>query len=263
MLENAAVLTIAGSDSGGGSGVQADLKTFSACSVFGTSVITAITAQNLEGVWAIHGIGPKIVAAQMRAVLEGYPIKALKTGMMFSGSIIDAVAAILADYPRLPLILDPVFVATSGVRLIRPRAIRVLIEKLFPLASLITPNLPEAEYLLQRKIINRDAMRNAAQALFNSFGVPVLLKGGHLSTQADDILCDAQGQEIFSVEFVKGVNSHGSGCTYAAAIAAFLARGESLRQAVALAKAYVSGTLKNALLLSPGKRVMDHFWRFK
>jgi len=261
MLENAAVLTVAGSDSGGGAGIQADIKTFSACGVFGTSVITAITAQNLDGVRAIQGISPKIVAAQMRAVLEGYPVKALKTGMLFSGAIIESVAAVLADYPSLPLVLDPVFTATSGSRLIKPRAIRVLVEKLFPLAFLITPNLPEAEYLLQRKIVNRDAMWNAAHDLFDKFGVPVLLKGGHLSTAADDILCDARGQEIFAAEFVKGVNSHGSGCTYAAAIAAFLARGENLRSAIALAKTYVSGSLQNALELSPGVRVMNHFWK--
>jgi hydroxymethylpyrimidine/phosphomethylpyrimidine kinase len=261
MVENAAVLTVAGSDSGGGAGIQADIKTFSACQVFGTAVITAVTAQNLEGVRAIQGINPEIVTAQMRAVLEGYPIKALKTGMLFSAAIIEAVAAVLVDYPSLPLVVDPVFAATSGSRLIKPRAIRVLIEKLFPLASLITPNLPEAEFLLQRKIINRDAMQDAAQALFHSFGVPVLLKGGHLSTSADDILCDFQGEKIYTAEFVKNVNSHGSGCTYAAAIAAFLAHGENLRSAIALAKAYVSGTLQNALLLSSGVRVINHFWQ--
>jgi hydroxymethylpyrimidine kinase/phosphomethylpyrimidine kinase len=261
MLENTVVLTVAGSDSGGGAGIQADIKTFSACGVYAASVITAITAQNLEGVRAIQGIKPEIITAQIRAVLEGFPIKALKTGMLFSAAIIEAVAVVLADYPRLPLVLDPVFAATSGARLIRPSAIRVLAEKLFPLALLITPNLPEAEYLLKRKISNQDAMPAAAQALFAEFGVPVLLKGGHLSTQADDILCDAQGQEIFAAEFVKNVNSHGSGCTYAAAIAAFLARGEKLRPAVALAKAYVSGTLQNAHYLSPGVRVINHFFR--
>jgi hydroxymethylpyrimidine/phosphomethylpyrimidine kinase len=261
MVENAVVLTVAGSDSGGGAGIQADIKTFSACGVYAASVITAITAQNLEGVRAIQGIKAEIVAAQMRAVLEGYPVKALKTGMLFSGAIIEAVAAVLADYPGLPLVVDPVFAATSGARLIRPRAIRVLIEKLFPLASLITPNLPEAEYLLQRKITNQDTMQNAAQAFFQRFGVPVLLKGGHLSTSADDILCDTDGQKIFTAEFVKGVNSHGSGCTYAAAIAAFLARGENLRSAVAQAKIFVSSSLQNALELSPGVRVINHFFR--
>lgn len=261
MLENVAVLTVAGSDSGGGAGIQADIKTFSACGVFGTSVITVITAQNLEGVRAIQGIKPEIVAAQMRAVLEGYPVKALKTGMLFSAAIIEAVAAVLADYPRLPLVLDPVFAATSGARLIRPSAIRVLAEKLFPLAFLITPNLPEAEYLLQRKIADRDAMRNAAQALFHRFGVPVLLKGGHLVTQADDILCDAQGQEIFTAEFVNGVNSHGSGCTYAAAIAAYLVRGSDLRSAVDQAKAFITASLLQAHELFPGTRVINHFFR--
>lgn len=261
MLENVAVLTVAGSDSGGGAGIQADIKTFSACGVYAASVITAITAQNLEGVRAIQGVKAEIVAAQMRAVLEGYPVKALKTGMLFSAAIIEAVAAVLADYPRLPLVLDPVFAATSGARLIRPRAIRVLVEKLFPLADLITPNLPEAEFLLHKKIIDRDAMRDAAQVLFARFAVPVLLKGGHLLAGADDILCDARGQEIFTAEFVKNVNSHGSGCTYAAAIAAFLARGSDLRSAVGQAKAFITASLRQAHALRPGTRVINHFFR--
>ena len=261
MLKNVAALTIAGSDSGGGAGIQADINTFSACGVYAASVITAVTAQNLEGVRAIQGIKAEMVAAQMRAVLEGYPVKALKTGMLFSAAIIEVVAAVLADYPRLPLVLDPVFAATSGARLIRPRAIRLLVEKLFPLASLITPNLPEAEYLLQRKIVDHDAMQDAAQVLFARFGVPVLLKGGHLPPQANDILCDSQGQKVFAAEYIENVNSHGSGCTYAAAIAAFLARGSDLRSAVGQAKAFITASLRQARELRPGTRVINHFFR--
>jgi hydroxymethylpyrimidine/phosphomethylpyrimidine kinase len=259
MIENCAALTIAGSDSGGGAGIQADLKTFSALGVFGTSVITAITAQNLSGVFAVQAIDPEVVQKQLQAVLEGYPIKAIKTGMLFSAEIIEVIAQILSNYRMIPLVIDPVFAATSGSNLIRDDAVRHLQEKLFPLAKLITPNIPEAEILLEEKIKNRLDLEQAANKLFERFKVAVLMKGGHLPDMAVDILVDAEGIELFESKLVRGVNNHGSGCTLASAIAAALAKGESLGQAVKTAKTYITEALKNSLQLSPGLRVINHF----
>ncbi len=259
MIENCAALTIAGSDSGGGAGIQADLKTFSALGVFGTSVITAITAQNLSGVTAVQAIDPEVVQKQLQAVLEGFPIKAIKTGMLFSVEIIAVIAQTLSNYRMIPLVIDPVLAATSGRKLIRDDAARHLQEKLFPLAVLITPNIPEAEILLGEKLKSPQDLEQAARKLFERFNVPVLMKGGHLPDMAVDILVDAGGLEPFASELIRGVNNHGSGCTLASAIAAALAKGESLRQAVKTAKTYITEALKNSLLLSPGLRVINHF----
>lgn len=283
MQKNIVALTIAGSDSGGGAGIQADIKTFSALGVYGASVITAVTAQNLEGVRAIQGIKPEIVAAEMRAVLEGYPVRALKTGMLYSAAIIEAVAAVLGDYPGLPLVVDPVFAATSGGRLIKPRAIRTLCERLFPLAALVTPNLPEAEFLCSGPIRSLAHLREAGELLHDYYGVPFLMKGGHLpgvavreaaspgaataqealfpGGTAVDLLLDEHGAKYYKNGFVRHVNSHGSGCTFSAAITAGLARGLELRRAVALAKEFITASLSRSHELRPGTRVIDHFFR--
>ncbi|MCJ7524162.1 MAG: bifunctional hydroxymethylpyrimidine kinase/phosphomethylpyrimidine kinase [Candidatus Aminicenantes bacterium] len=260
MKKNIVALTVAGSDSGGGAGIQADIKTFSACGVYAASVITAITAQNLEGVRAIQAIKPTVVEAQLRAVLEGFPVRAVKTGMLFSHEIIEITADVLSSYPRIPLVVDPVFAATSGSRLIKPRAIHVLSDRLFPMAALVTPNLPEAEFLCARKLRSLDELRQAAEMLFKRFGVPFLMKGGHLAGAAADLLVDDRGEKIYSAEFVRGVNSHGSGCTFSAAIAAFLARGSNLRGAVTKAKAFITASLLQAHSLLPGTRVINHFF---
>ena len=180
MRKNIVALTVAGSDSGGGAGIQADIKTFSALGVYGASVITAVTAQNLEGVRAIQAIKPAVVEQQLRAVLEGYPVKALKTGMLYSAAIIETVAAVLADYPGLPLVVDPVFAATSGSQLIKPQAIRALCKRLFPLAAVVTPNVPEAEFLCCGPIRSFDDLAGTPVTCFMRFGVPFLMKGGHL-----------------------------------------------------------------------------------
>jgi len=262
MKKNIVALTVAGSDSGGSAGIQADIKTFSACGVYAASVITAITAQNLEGVRAIQAIKPTVVEAQLRAVLEGYPVKAVKTGMLFNREIIEVTADVLISYPRIPLVVvDPVFAATSGSRLIKPRAIRVLSDRLFPLAALVTPNLPEAEFLSARKLRSLDELRQAGEMLFKRFGVPFLMKGGHLADAADDLLVDGLGMRTYRGDFVSGVNSHGSGCTFSAAIAAFLARGSDLRSAVAKAKVFITASLIQAHALRPGTRVINHFFR--
>ncbi len=260
MIENTAVLTIAGSDSGGGAGIQADLKTFSALGVYGASVITAVTAQNLAGVFAVQAIDPAVVEKQLRAVLEGYPVKAVKTGMLFSRQIIEVTADVLAGCAGIPLIIDPVFAATSGGKLIDEEAVAALEKRLFPLAALITPNMPEAEILGGVKLENRRHLEKTARDLFEKFKVPVLLKGGHLTDSACDILCDHEGMHAYDSELIEGINNHGSGCTYASAIAALLARGLPLRDAVAQAKDYISRCLKNPLHLTAHTLILNHFW---
>ncbi len=261
MLKNVVALTVAGSDSGGGAGIQADIKTFSACGVYGASVITAVTAQNLEGVRAIQAIDPQVVDAQLRAVLEGYPVKAIKTGMLFSREIIETVAAVIKEHRRIPVVIDPVFAATSGSRLIKPRAIRILHELLFPLAALVTPNLPEAEFLCQRELRSSDDLREAGESLFKIYKIPFLMKGGHLPGRAVDLLVDGMGVKAYGADLVRNVNSHGSGCTFSAAVAAYLARGRSLRVAVAEAKAFITASLSRPHYLRAGTRVIDHFHR--
>jgi hydroxymethylpyrimidine/phosphomethylpyrimidine kinase len=264
LVKNSVVLTVAGSDSGGGAGIQADIKTFSACGVYGASVITAITAQNLEGVRAIQAVRPSVVEAQLRAVLEGFPVKAIKTGMLFSRGIIEAIAAVLEGHPGMPLVVDPVFAATSGSRLIKPQAIRVLCQRLFPLAALVTPNVPEAEFLCCGEIRSLADLREAGILLCDHYGVPFLMKGGHLTEAgAIDLLVDKKGVTAYRSAMVAGVNSHGSGCTFSAAIAASLAKGRPLRRSVAEAKAFFSGSLKRPHALKPGTRVIDHFQRWR
>jgi hydroxymethylpyrimidine/phosphomethylpyrimidine kinase len=264
MKKNCAALTVAGSDSGGGAGIQADLKTFSALGVFGASVITAITAQNLSGVSAIQPVEPDVVRKQLLAVLEGFPVKAVKTGMLFSAEIIDVIVETLSQesYRHIPIVIDPVFAATSGGKLIKDDAVDRLTGALFQLAAVITPNIPEAEILSGESIHNREDLKEAAQKLYKRFAVPVLLKGGHLEDGALDILVDGEGFEAFETRLVTGVNNHGSGCTLGAAIAAGLARGDSLRQAVATAKKYITHALQEALQLAPDLWVINHFPHF-
>jgi len=263
MIKNCAALTVAGSDSGGGAGIQADLKTFSAFGVFGTSVITAVTAQNLDGVTAIQAVETDVVRKQLIAVLEGFPIKAIKTGMLYSAEIIHVIAGVLDGYRTIPLVIDPVFAATSGSPLIRKDAVAALTGKLLPRAALITPNMPEAEILLGTQLETPGQLEKAAVKLFHRFHVPVLVKGGHLRDRAVDravdIFFDGEAVKTFESQLVTGVNNHGSGCTLAAAIAAALARGESPGEAVNTAKSYITRALTNALQLSPNLRVINHF----
>jgi hydroxymethylpyrimidine/phosphomethylpyrimidine kinase len=256
-------LTVAGSDSGGGAGIQADLKTFTSCGTFGTSVLTAITAQNLEGVTAVQAVEPGIVEAQLQAIFDGFPVRAAKTGMLFSVETIATVAGFFESRRGIPLVVDPVFAATSGARLIRNEAIEVMRNRLFPLAALITPNMPEAEHLLGGKPIRSGAdLHEAAFALFERFGVPVLMKGGHLLSRADDIFVDGGGKTLLEGEFIEGVNTHGSGCTYSAAIAANLARGMHLLEAVAQAKNYMRRSLLDPLEIKRKTRLINHFWAY-
>ncbi|MBN1197295.1 MAG: bifunctional hydroxymethylpyrimidine kinase/phosphomethylpyrimidine kinase [Candidatus Aminicenantes bacterium] len=261
MRRDTVALTIAGSDCGGGAGIQADLKTFSACGVFGASVVTAVTAQNLEGVYAIQAVDADVVRQQLRAVLQGFPVKVVKTGMLLSTEIIEVVATEFEAQLHVPLVVDPVFAATSGARLICDDAIESLCQRIFPRAFLITPNIPEAEALLDERLEGREHLEEAAKRLYQRFQVPILLKGGHLQGRAEDVLATHAGVKSFTIPMVRGVNNHGSGCTFASAVAAWLARGAGLESAVAAAKEYTSRTLIYSLRLSPGIQVMNHFWR--
>jgi hydroxymethylpyrimidine/phosphomethylpyrimidine kinase len=258
-------LTIAGSDSGGGAGIQADLKTFAALGAFGTSAITAITAQNPEGVTDIQGIAPATVAAQVRAVWDYFDIGAAKTGMLYSAEIIHAVADALEKGPgvgtpgntppeRLKLVVDPVMVATSGARLLREDAIQALCARILPLATVVTPNMPEAALLAEMEVTAPEHLEPAARALHGRFGVPVLVKGGHLknSEEAIDCLFDGTKTEFFADRFLAGVSTHGTGCTLSAAITVYLMRGLPLGDAVGQAKVYLQSALANSLPVGKG-----------
>jgi hydroxymethylpyrimidine/phosphomethylpyrimidine kinase len=236
-------LTIAGSDSGGGAGIQADLKTFAALRAHGCSVVTCVTAQNPREVRRVQGINPKMVQCQIDAVMELRP-RAAKTGMLYSRPIVRAVAAALKQ-ASFPVVVDPVMIATSGAVLLEPPAIRSMIDELFPIAALITPNLDEAGLLLGRKISDLEEARVAARQLHARLGCAVLVKGGHLrgTKTAADFFRDGEEEWLLEAPFVRDVSTHGTGCTYSAAITACLARGRGLREAVRVAKEFVSNAI--------------------
>ncbi|ARU05655.1 bifunctional hydroxymethylpyrimidine kinase/phosphomethylpyrimidine kinase [Comamonas serinivorans] len=234
------VLTIAGSDSGGGAGIQADLKTFAALGCYGMSAITALTAQNTRGVQGIHGVPPEFVRAQIDAVVGDIGVDAVKIGMLATPEVVHAVADAIEAHGLPHVVLDPVMVATSGDRLIAESTVAVLIERLFPLAELITPNLDEAELLLAQAIDHAQGLDEAAQAL-RALGAPAaLLKGGHLPGDwVVDVLATAGGCERLESARIVTHNGHGTGCTLSSAIAAHLALGHGLSEAVGLARAYI------------------------
>lgn len=240
-------LTIAGSDSGGGAGAQADLKTFTALGVHGTCALTCLTAQNPRRVTGVEACSPKMLRAQIEAVFEELPPRAAKTGMLFSAPLIREAARAWRGR-RCPLVVDPVMVATSGARLLRPDAVRALTGQIFPLAALVTPNVPEAEALLGMRIRAPEDLRAAARRLHARFGCAALVKGGHLrgGRESIDILFDGAAEWLLSSPRVPGVKTHGTGCTFSAAIAAHLAHGEKLPRAVELAKRYVTNAIANA-----------------
>ena len=235
------VLSIAGSDSGGGAGIQADLKTFSALGCYGMTAITAITAQNTVGVSAIHGIPPDMVKAQIQAVLDDIGVDAVKIGMLHSPEIVNVVAWAIDHYQLERVVLDPVMVATSGDRLIAPETVQVLVHELFPRATVVTPNLDEAALLLERDINTVAALDHAASDLLALGARAVLLKGGHLpGDQVVDLLAQSDGarQRLQSAR-IASRNVHGTGCTLSSAIAAYLALGLPLPSAVEQARAYI------------------------
>ena len=252
-------LTIAGSDSGGGAGIQADLKTFSAYRVFGLSVITAVTAQNSVGVQGVENLAPAFVARQLRSVLEDFGVDAAKCGMLSVAPIIEAVAGVLAEHPIDKLVVDPVMVAKSGDSLLQPDAVEALIRHILPLALVVTPNLPEAEVLSGITVANREEMEEAARRIGKLGARHVLVKGGHLKGDAVDILWNGREVTAFQVPRVESSNTHGTGCTFSAAIAAGLAKGRPLGEAVREAKAYVTKAISEGFALGRGVGQLRHF----
>jgi hydroxymethylpyrimidine/phosphomethylpyrimidine kinase len=256
------VLTIAGSDSGGGAGVQADLKTFAAHGVYGTSAITAITAQNTMGVTAVHPLPADLVTAQIEAVAADLEIHAVKTGMLATTATVEAVAAAIASLELPFVVVDPVLVAKSGDRLLEPDAVAALVAELLPRAFVVTPNIPEAEVLAGFSIPNLAAARRAARKIRALGPRAVVVKGGHLEgPQVVDILWDGDAVVELRGERIPSTSTHGTGCTFASAIAANLALGRTLHDAVAEAHAYVRGAIVNAPGLGRGRGPLHHFWR--
>ena len=255
------VLTIAGSDSGGGAGIQADLKTFSALGVFGTSALTAITAQNTTGVDAVEVLGAKIVRAQIHSVMADLRVSAAKTGMLANAEIIRTVADAVNDLNIAQLVVDTVMVSKSNHRLLASEAESAMRSELLPLAYIVTPNLPEAEVLTGMQIADSAGMREAARKLFALGAKHVLVKGGHLeSGPATDVFFDGKEFTEITAERVDTTSTHGTGCTLSAAIAAHLAQGYSPLAACRSAKQYLTGALKNAVKLGHGHGPVNHFW---
>lgn len=258
------VLAISGSDSSGGAGMQADLKTMLANGVFGMSAITALTAQNTTGVRSIQDTEPAILADQIDAVFEDIPPLAVKIGMVSATDIIDVIAERLTFHHAVNVVLDPVMVATSGAKLISDDAIAALTGELFPLATVITPNIPEAQVLTGIDITDADSMETAARALVSRYGCAALVKGGHHTNDANDVLAEADGTGTwFEGSRVDNPNTHGTGCTLSSAIASNLAKGETLPDAIRHAKEYLTGALNAMLDLGHGSGPMDHAWRWR
>ncbi len=251
-------LTIAGSDSGGGAGIQADLKTFAAFGVYGSTAVTAITAQNTCAVGTIHPVPPELVRDQIDAVLSDIGADALKTGMLFSGEIILAVTEALEPYAPAHLVVDPVMVAKNGAVLLQADARRVLIEKLFPLCEVLMPNLPEAEMLLGRAVKDPSAMRDAAAALCGLGPRAVILKGGHLEGDILDLLFDGDRFLELRGPRIATRHTHGTGCTLSAAVAACLARGAAVADAFSSARDYVARAIGAAPGFGSGAGPLHH-----
>ncbi|MBQ0050203.1 MAG: bifunctional hydroxymethylpyrimidine kinase/phosphomethylpyrimidine kinase [Bacteroidales bacterium] len=278
MKEYKRVLSIAGSDSGGGAGIQADIKTISALGCYAATAVTAVTVQNTQGVAAVHAVPAEVVAGQIEAVLSDIGADAIKMGMLQSVEIVRAVASALSKYPGIPIVLDPVMVSTSGHRLIEESAVRAMTELLFPLATVITPNIPEAELLLDGATGNESLLDGgawkavdlpvAARTLGGHYGVSVLLKAGHLvADELVDYFYNAETKEMVSMasKRVETNNTHGTGCTLSSAVAALLARGHQLTEAVQLAKGYIHDAIVSGAdyRIGKGHGPVDHFCRVK
>lgn len=255
-------LTIAGSDSGGGAGIQADIKAMEANGVFAASVITAVTAQNTKAVTAAFDLPLDIIEAQIDAVADDFTFGAVKTGMLSSAAIIELVARKVAQHDLRPLVVDPVMISKSGFALLRPEAESALKERLLPLAALVTPNVHEAERLAGIEIRTLSDAEAAARAIHSLGPAAVLVKGGHLEGEADavDVLFDGSDVHLIRGERIATPHTHGTGCTYASAIAARLARGEGLLEAVRQAKRYVTEAIRHALPIGGGHGPTGHFY---
>lgn len=255
------VLTIAGSDSGGGAGIQADLKTFTSLGTHGMSVITALTAQNTVGVRGIHAVPPAFVKLQLDTVIEDMRPVAVKTGMLANAGIIEAVAECLSRHEIENIVVDPVMVAESGDALLEPDAVEALKALLLPLATVVTPNVAETGALVGRELQDWDGLKSAAGDILAMGTRAVLLKGGHLpGDEAVDVLCDGGGYREYRAPRIETRGAHGTGCTFAAGIAARLALGDNLGSAVEHAKAYLSRAIREATNPGAGASVLNHGW---
>lgn len=255
-------LTIAGSDSGGGAGIQADLKTFASLGVHGACAVTCITAQNPKGVRGIQSCKPAIVAAQIEAVVQELRPAAVKTGMLYSAEIIRTVVETLTPFRVTNLVVDPVMIATSGAQLLKPSAVRLLKSELLPKAVLMTPNLQEAEVLSGKRITIPEDLRHVARHLHASFGCAVLVKGGHLRgiREALDVFYDGSTELLLRAPFIRGISTHGTGCTYSAAITACLATGMPLAKAVTKSKEYITQAIAQSCAVGR-HTILNSFWR--
>ena len=255
------VLSIAGSDSSGGAGIQADIKTIASYGLYAETAITAITAQNTCGVRAVQDVSPEVVGAQIDAVFEDIRPDAVKIGMVSSAQIINVIAERLRFHQASNVVLDPVMVATSGSRLIEQQAVDALVSNLVPLADVITPNMPEAEVLCGFPVVDDDGMMQAAKLLSGKTNGAVLVKGGHLADTADDLLLLPDGRHAWLwAKRIVTSNTHGTGCTLSSAIASGLAQGNGIEQAVRRAKGFVRGALSTGLDLGQGSGPLDHMW---
>lgn len=253
-------LTIAGSDSSGGAGIQADLKAFSANGVFGMSVITAVTAQNTQGVLAVEDLSTGIIEKQIAAIYEDIQVDSVKVGMVSRTETIEAISRQLQKYQANPVVVDPVMVSKSGFHLLQPDAVQALIDNLLPLATIVTPNIPEAEIIAGMSIKSLKDMEEAAVLIYRMGPQNVLVKGGHLTDQATDVLFDGVNYLHLTAERIPTKNTHGTGCTLSSAIAANLAKGRSISDAVYEAKAYLTIAIRHALAIGKGVGPTHHFY---
>lgn len=254
-------LTIAGSDSSGGAGIQADLKTFSAIGTYGMSVITAITAQNTQGVFGVEELSSKIIKDQIKVVCEDIMPKAIKIGMVSSPEIIKDIAESLEQYPCEYLVVDPVMISKSGYSLLKPEAKNSLIKYLIPKAYIVTPNIPEAEEISNMKIHTVDDMKESGKAILNLGSKYVLMKGGHLEGDCVDILMGKDLFEVFKCERINKKNTHGTGCTISSAITSHLALGYDIVESVKLSKEYITEAIKHSFDIGSGVGPVHHFYK--
>ncbi|MDQ7095061.1 bifunctional hydroxymethylpyrimidine kinase/phosphomethylpyrimidine kinase [Desulfosporosinus sp. PR] len=254
------LLTIAGSDSSGGAGIQADLKTFSAHGVFGMSVITALTAQNTQGVFAVQDISRDMIAAQIKAVFEDIEVDGVKIGMVSQIPTIEVIAERLRLYAPQIIVVDPVMVSKSGYHLLNPEAESALIRELLPLATVVTPNIPEAEVMTKMTIRTLPQMEDAAKMIQQMGAKNVLLKGGHMEGASTDILYDGQSFKYYTAARIATKNTHGTGCTLSSAITSNLALGYPLHEAVSQAKDYITIAIEHALDIGKGVGPTHHFY---
>ena len=263
-------LTIAGSDSSGGAGIQADLKTFAAFGLYGVSAITAVTAQSTKGIEATFALPADVVTAQIEAVAGDMPIRATKVGMLANAAIVEAVTAAIEELDLPLVVVDPVLVSSSGERLLDEDGVRALCAELLPRARLVTPNLPEAEALSGRRISSTDEAREAARRILDMGPAAVIITGGHRTTNAEprttnaeivDLLFDGHVFHELRIARVESRHTHGTGCTYASAVTAGLALGQELPDAAARAQSYVAGAIRHAPGLGHGRGPLDHFWQ--